>query len=360
MRAKVITSGHGGWKYVDVVSAQAGKLESLEHVRGELGFALEATVACGDSGNDILMMSGRNRALVVGNAQPDLLQWVQSGGNRVRAAAPAQPCGAGAAQGERSSSPLRLTRRRLAPSRRMRRRAGRGCTWRRRATRSGSWRGSRTGALRDVCCGISKQQEEHDHARSGQPAGRAPGLLDGALAGRGTSAERRSIIAMAGFGRRCGGCRTCLRGSSALTCPAALRAAAASLSLPAAPPPPSSHLFAASELCYYLFRPPHQMHRRKPPPCVDPRRQAVQPVNLPLLLRCYFVLSPHPPPPPPPRPGEFPPSHHHHLDHSTVLSRLPETLLAIRKEMHIGSWPPFCVQNQLPCRFPKRLHAHAG
>lgn len=82
VRAKVITSGHGGWKYVDIVSAQAGKLESLEHVRRELGFALEATVACGDSGNDILMLSGQNRALVVGNAQPDLLKWVQSGDNQ--------------------------------------------------------------------------------------------------------------------------------------------------------------------------------------------------------------------------------------------------------------------------------------
>jgi hypothetical protein len=35
----------------------------------EHGFPLSATVACGDSGNDILMLSGPNLAIVVGNAQ---------------------------------------------------------------------------------------------------------------------------------------------------------------------------------------------------------------------------------------------------------------------------------------------------
>ena len=33
-------------------------------------------MACGDSGNDITMLGGRNRAIVVGNAQPDLVAWV--------------------------------------------------------------------------------------------------------------------------------------------------------------------------------------------------------------------------------------------------------------------------------------------
>lgn len=33
------------------------------------GFPLDATVACGDSGNDILMLSGRNLAVAVGNSQ---------------------------------------------------------------------------------------------------------------------------------------------------------------------------------------------------------------------------------------------------------------------------------------------------
>jgi hydroxymethylpyrimidine pyrophosphatase-like HAD family hydrolase len=36
-----------GWQYLDIVSAQAGKLESLEYVRRGLGIAVERTVACG-------------------------------------------------------------------------------------------------------------------------------------------------------------------------------------------------------------------------------------------------------------------------------------------------------------------------
>ena len=75
LRAKLIASGTGGWRYVDVVSCGAGKLESLEYVRKSLGFSLGATVAAGDSGNDVAMLSGRNRAIVVGNAQPDLAAW---------------------------------------------------------------------------------------------------------------------------------------------------------------------------------------------------------------------------------------------------------------------------------------------
>ena len=38
---------------------------------------MERTVACGDSGNDTLMLSGRNLAIVVGNAQEDLVRWAE-------------------------------------------------------------------------------------------------------------------------------------------------------------------------------------------------------------------------------------------------------------------------------------------
>jgi hypothetical protein len=71
----VIQSGTGGWKFIDVVSPGAGKLESLEYVRQAFGFPLAATVGCGDSGNDILMLSGPNRAIVVGNAEQELAHW---------------------------------------------------------------------------------------------------------------------------------------------------------------------------------------------------------------------------------------------------------------------------------------------
>ena len=78
LTVKVIASGVGGWQYLDVVSARAGKLESLEYVREDFGVAVDRTVACGDSGNDELMLSGANRAVVVGNAQPVLMEWARA------------------------------------------------------------------------------------------------------------------------------------------------------------------------------------------------------------------------------------------------------------------------------------------
>lgn len=41
-----------------MVPLRAGKLEALNHVRRHFGFSVASTVACGDSGNDILMLSG--------------------------------------------------------------------------------------------------------------------------------------------------------------------------------------------------------------------------------------------------------------------------------------------------------------
>lgn len=44
----------------------------------KLGFSPGNTVACGDSGNDKDMLAAANLAVVVGNAQPDLRQWLDS------------------------------------------------------------------------------------------------------------------------------------------------------------------------------------------------------------------------------------------------------------------------------------------
>lgn len=67
----------GDWRFLDLVPIRAGKLQALEYVRKEHGFSHAATIACGDSGNDILMLSGLNLAIVVGNAQPDLVKWLE-------------------------------------------------------------------------------------------------------------------------------------------------------------------------------------------------------------------------------------------------------------------------------------------
>lgn len=63
---------------MDILSPQAGKLAALEYMRRSWGFELANTVACGDSGNDIDMLGGRNLAIVVGNAQPDLVRWLDA------------------------------------------------------------------------------------------------------------------------------------------------------------------------------------------------------------------------------------------------------------------------------------------
>ena len=83
LRVKIIASGVGGWQYVDVVSDCAGKLESLEYVRQSVGVSHSRCVACGDSGNDTLMLGGENRAVVVGNAQPALMDWASAQDNCV-------------------------------------------------------------------------------------------------------------------------------------------------------------------------------------------------------------------------------------------------------------------------------------
>lgn len=53
-------------------------LQALEYARRTLGFAPDQTVACGDSGNDIDMLEGRHRSIVVGNAHPVLLEWAEA------------------------------------------------------------------------------------------------------------------------------------------------------------------------------------------------------------------------------------------------------------------------------------------
>lgn len=74
--AKLVFSGKGDWRYLDIVSQNAGKAEALNFVMEKMGFSRDNTIACGDSGNDKDMLAAANLAIVVGNAQPDLKQWL--------------------------------------------------------------------------------------------------------------------------------------------------------------------------------------------------------------------------------------------------------------------------------------------
>lgn len=78
VRHRIVVSGSGDWRFLDLVPVEAGKLQALEYARRTLGFAPEQTVACGDSGNDIDMLEGRHRSIVVGNAHPVLLEWAEA------------------------------------------------------------------------------------------------------------------------------------------------------------------------------------------------------------------------------------------------------------------------------------------
>ncbi|KAK9810564.1 hypothetical protein WJX73_000994 [Symbiochloris irregularis] len=76
LKVQVIVSGAGDWRYVDCVSGQGGKLQALEHVRTMFSIPRSHCMSAGDSGNDILMLEGGNPGVIVGNAQPELLDWL--------------------------------------------------------------------------------------------------------------------------------------------------------------------------------------------------------------------------------------------------------------------------------------------
>jgi sucrose-6-phosphatase len=67
---------YSGGKDLDILPQAANKGKAMQFVQTQLGIAAPKTVACGDSGNDIaLFTSEENRGIIVGNAQPELLDW---------------------------------------------------------------------------------------------------------------------------------------------------------------------------------------------------------------------------------------------------------------------------------------------
>jgi sucrose-6-phosphatase len=61
---------------LDILPQSANKGKAMQFVQTQLGIAPPKTVACGDSGNDIALFTGEeNRGIIVGNAQPELLDW---------------------------------------------------------------------------------------------------------------------------------------------------------------------------------------------------------------------------------------------------------------------------------------------
>ncbi|KAF8063648.1 SPP1 [Scenedesmus sp. PABB004] len=78
--AQFISSIGGEWRYVDCISAHAGKGRAMAYLAARYGIALEDAVAAGDSGNDLLMLAalpeGPHPAIVMSNSHPEVWDWL--------------------------------------------------------------------------------------------------------------------------------------------------------------------------------------------------------------------------------------------------------------------------------------------
>jgi len=102
IEVQLIISGHGDWRYLDVVSIAGGKHSALQYVRSQLSkrtinmshkikptnavlstfdfpYTEANTLTAGDSGNDIAMLDGPEFGVIMGNAQAELRNWYQHG-----------------------------------------------------------------------------------------------------------------------------------------------------------------------------------------------------------------------------------------------------------------------------------------
>jgi len=92
---------YSGGQDLDVLPRQANKGRAMSFLREYLDIPAEATVACGDSGNDLSMFQDRSeRGIIVGNAMPELLNWHRSNPNPNRYLAKAA-CAGGILEGLR-------------------------------------------------------------------------------------------------------------------------------------------------------------------------------------------------------------------------------------------------------------------
>ena len=73
LSAKVVYSAG---QHLDILPQQGDKGEAMQFLRQKWQISAFRTAVCGDSGNDIsLFKSGAERGIIVGSAQPELLQW---------------------------------------------------------------------------------------------------------------------------------------------------------------------------------------------------------------------------------------------------------------------------------------------
>ena len=65
---------------VDILPVRADKGRAVSYLREKLQISAEATLVCGDSGNDISLFQQSTLGVMVKNAQPELLNWYRQYG----------------------------------------------------------------------------------------------------------------------------------------------------------------------------------------------------------------------------------------------------------------------------------------
>lgn len=69
---------------LDIVPVRSNKGAAVNFLQAELGIEGDRTVVCGDSGNDLSMFQlVKAKGIIVGNAQPELLDWHRENPNEV-------------------------------------------------------------------------------------------------------------------------------------------------------------------------------------------------------------------------------------------------------------------------------------
>jgi hydroxymethylpyrimidine pyrophosphatase-like HAD family hydrolase len=78
----MVASIGGEWRYVDCISAHAGKGRAMIYVASRYGITTGDVVAAGDSGNDLLMLGpvdgAYHPAIVMSNSHPEVWEWYNS------------------------------------------------------------------------------------------------------------------------------------------------------------------------------------------------------------------------------------------------------------------------------------------
>lgn len=81
LKTKLVYSGS---QDLDILPLKGDKGLAVQYLRQKWSIEPERTVVCGDSGNDIALLCGQERGIIVGNAKKELKQWYQSNSTSYR------------------------------------------------------------------------------------------------------------------------------------------------------------------------------------------------------------------------------------------------------------------------------------